>query len=114
MVGDTRALSTRPGPAVFRRRRLGAAVGLVLAFVCCWIALQAALGASGGGTLTTTGAPVGAQPASYRVWVVRPGDTLWSIAEATGAKGDIRPFVDRLSAEVGDRPLQVGQQIEVP
>lgn len=52
--------------------------------------------------------------ASARVWIVRPGDTLWSIALASGAKGDIRPLVDRLSKEVGGRPLQVGERIVLP
>lgn len=52
--------------------------------------------------------------ASARVWIVRPGDTLWGIALASGAKGDIRPYVDRLSSEVGGRPLQVGERIVLP
>jgi LysM repeat protein len=78
------------------------------------IALQAALGRSDGGPLTTIGSAGGAQPAVAHLYVVKPGDTLWSIALASGAKGDIRPLVDRLSAEVQGRPLQPGQQILVP
>ena len=102
---------------VLRRRRLMAgALGLILAFafgVGALVALQAGLGSSGGGPLTTTGTPAvsgasagvaaaatafSAQPAVARVWVVRPGDTLWSIVEASGVKGDPRPVVDRLAA----------------
>jgi hypothetical protein len=95
-------------------RRL-VAVGMALIVVVSgWLALQAALGGAGGGPLTTTGSPSSPRLVSARAWVVRPGDTLWGIARAIGARGDIRPLVDRLSAEVGGRPLQVGQEIPVP
>lgn len=104
----------RPSRAVLRRRRVAVGGLALVALVASWIAGGAALGAGGSGPLTATGAPSGSQPAAYRSWVVRPGDTLWSIAEASGAKGDIRPLVDRLSAEVGGRPLQVGQRIALP
>jgi hypothetical protein len=91
------------------------AVGLVLAAFGGLIALQGALGGTGGGPLTATGAP-GAAPRTVgaRVWIVQPGDTLWGIAQAEGGRGDIRPLVDRLSAETGGRPLQVGQRILLP
>jgi hypothetical protein len=45
---------------------------------------------------------------------VRPGDTLWSIALASGARGDIRPEVDALSSEVHGQALQVGERIVLP
>jgi hypothetical protein len=79
-----------------------------------WFALRAALGGAGGGPLATTGSPSGPHLASSRVWVVGPGDTLWNIARAIGSRGDIRPVVDRLSAEVGGHPLQVGERIPLP
>lgn len=84
--------------------------GIVVAFV---IALQAALGWLGGGPLTTAGQPAGPSSAPH-TYVVKPGDTLWSIALGAGTKGDIRPVVDQLSAEVGGRPLQIGQHITIP
>ncbi len=73
----------------------------------------AAVSGAGGGPLTATGAARGT-PAAARVWVVRPGDTLWTIALAAGAKGDIRPLVDKLAAETGNKPLQVGEQVLLP
>jgi hypothetical protein len=82
--------------------------------VCSWIGLQAALGRIGGGPLATTGAPGGWQVASSRVWVVRPGDTLWSIAESVDPKGDVRPLVDRLASEVGTTALYPGEAISIP
>ena len=72
-------------------RRL-AVVVVLLARPC-----RAALGRIGGGPLATTGAPGGAAAGGRRVWIVRPGDTLWSIAEAVDPSGDVRPLVDRLA-----------------
>lgn len=100
--------------AIYRRRRI-VAIGLMAAtLLVLMIALQATLGRSDGGPLTTIGSAGGARPAAAHLVVVRPGDSLWSIALATGARGDIRPLVDQLSAEVGGRPLQPGQQILIP
>jgi LysM repeat protein len=48
------------------------------------------------------------------VYVVQPGDTLWSIARAAQVGEDLRPVVDRLAAEVGHRPLQPGQRLVLP
>ena len=107
----------RPSPAVARRRRLvGAVVVALVAASCIWLAFQAHPGASGGGPLTTTGAPavLGAHRAAVHVWVVRPGDTVWGIVESMGVKGDPRPVVDGLAAQVGDRPLQPGERLVLP
>jgi hypothetical protein len=79
-----------------------------------WFGLQAALGRIGGSPLATAGAPGGLQPAASRTWIVRPGDTLWSIAEALDATGDVRPLVDRLAAEVGTTALYPGESIAIP
>ena len=48
------------------------------------------------------------------VHVVRPGDTLWGIVVAAHPHGDPRPLVDRITAELHGRPLQVGEAVEVP
>lgn len=103
-----------PSPAVIRRRRLvagGVAATILLGLL---LGLQALFGLPGGGPLASVGPPPAAQPPAGRIWVVRPGDTLWSIALGSGAQGDIRPLVARLSAEVGGRPLQPGERIRVP
>lgn len=103
-----------PSPAVIRRRRLavGGVAGAILLGLL--LGLQALFGRPGGGPLASVGSPAASEPAVARIWVVRPGDTLWSIALASGARGDIRPLVARLSAEVGGRPLQPGERIQVP
>ncbi len=88
--------------------------------LCTWLGARAALGRTGGGPLATTGAPgrVGVighpVPADTRVWIVRPGDTLWSIAEAVRPGHDVRPLVDRLAAEVGSTDLYPGETVVIP
>ena len=78
------------------------------------VAVQSALVRIGGGPLTTTDATGGATLASTTVWVVRPGDTLWGIARAIDPRGDVRPIVDRLAAQVGSAPLYPGERIALP
>ena len=116
----------RPSPEVRRtptvsrrvaanRRRAVVLVALVLALVSLLFALRAALGGGAGGPLTIGAASAGApQPAAAHAWQVRPGDTLWSIAVAVHPHGDVRPLVDRLSNQVGGRPLMVGQRLTLP
>jgi hypothetical protein len=87
---------------------------LALVIVCFGIAIRTALGRIGGGPLATTGAPGGDQTAAARVWTVRPGDTLWSIAEAVDPHGDVRPLVDRLEREAGSTAIYPGQSIALP
>lgn len=109
---------------MFRRRR--AAVLLVVAGIAALGVLAALLagagraaapaGSPGGGPLTAAGRPVGAspRPVAANVWVVRPGDTLWSIVVDSGVSGDPRPVVDRLEAQLGGKPLQPGERLILP
>ncbi|HEX6393242.1 MAG TPA: LysM peptidoglycan-binding domain-containing protein [Acidimicrobiales bacterium] len=102
---------------IYRRRRIAAAallVGIVLFLMVATLAVQAALGRTGGGPLAATGALPGGQLADDQAWVVRPGDTIWSIAEAVEPHGDVRPLVDRISAELGGRPLYAGERLNIP
>ena len=106
-------------PSVYRRRRLLAAGILLLAIAAVLVTAQSLMAGTGGGPLTTTGAaavssPGAMAPAGAQVWVVRPGDTLWSIARSVDPKGDVRPLVDRLAAEVGDAGLYPGQAVAIP
>jgi hypothetical protein len=107
----------RPAPdrrATFRLRRAVAVGALAVVVVCSWIVIRTALGSIGGGPLATTGAPGGGRPAAVRVWTVRPGDTLWSIAEAVDPGGDVRPLVDRLADETRGTAIYPGETIGVP
>lgn len=55
-------------------------------------------------------------PAGYcdQIYVVRPGDTLWGIAERYSGSADPRALADELEAEAGGTMLQPGQQLAVP
>lgn len=106
----------REVPAVYRRRRLVAA-GLGLLFVAAVLVVAQLIGAgTGGGPLTTTGAAAGPGivPAGATSYVVRPGDTLWSIAAALAPGRDERPLVDRLAKEIGGVDLYPGEVIPIP
>ena len=114
---------TRPGARVYRRRRLAvlaAAVG---------VALLAALLLSSGPSTTTdvrvtpTDAPIVREPSAYgasgesvpdrAVYVVQPGDTVWSIAHDLDPSGDARAMVDRIVALNGGAALEPGQRLRL-
>jgi hypothetical protein len=90
------------GRATYLRRRLAAAV-LVLAVVLVTAQAGAALGGSG------PQAP-GRAPAVAEV-VVRPGDSLWSLAQRLAPGEDPRPVVDALVAVRDGAPLLPGETI---
>jgi hypothetical protein len=46
-------------------------------------------------------------------YVVRPGDTLWSVARRVQPGGDVRPLVDRLVARHGGAALEPGEVIRL-
>lgn len=104
----TPAVQERPSTRVYVRRRL--LVSLV--FVAVVVALVAGAGnvlANRGGAPASTSA---VRPASS--YVVQPGDTLWSIAEANHGTAPQATYVDALVAINGGASLQVGQVISLP
>jgi Tfp pilus assembly protein FimV len=88
-----------------RRRRLAATITIAVVGAA-WA--PAAVGA------------LGARPAPERVarssYVVREGDTLWSIAERVAPRADPRPVVDALVTvnEVDAGSLVPGQVLVIP
>jgi hypothetical protein len=107
-----------PRQRVERRRRTiarryrAAAFAALLAACAVWAQVGAA-DRTGSGPLAVPGAGP-SQAVASRVWVVQPGDTVWGIARHLQPSGDVRPLVDRLSAEIHGRALQVGQALPVP
>ena len=98
-----------------RRRR---AATLVVAACMAVVALTGITAlATGGPAPTTAPASVPAAPAAVAtapaggVWVVQPGDSLWSIAAAVAPGADLRPVVDELAQRTGGGNLQPGQRI---
>lgn len=111
-----RPATARPAPA--RRRRVaslrrflpGAATLAVLAV--CWFGAGALAGAGTGGHLVRLpgSRPV---PGGY-AYVVRPGDTLWSLATRLEPGSDPRPLMDRLSGQLHGGSLLAGAVLVVP
>lgn len=100
--------------AVRTRRRVGGWAGGVPAF-----ALGAALLAAGLGLRSLDVPRARLLPGARLVpggqaYVVRAGDTLWSIAEAAEPGGDPRVLVARLEQEVRGGPLVPGERLVVP
>lgn len=96
--------------AVYRRRRLVAAVVALVAVAALVLLANAVLVRTAGGGAP---APV-AGTSSGAVHVVQPGDTLWSIAQGLDPAGDVRLVVDRLVDLNGRAPLTVGQRLQLP
>jgi hypothetical protein len=90
------------------------AAGL-LALALLGVAHLAGAGAAAPGPAPTAAAsPAPTNPAaSGGEVVVRPGDTLWTIATSLQPDGDVRPLVDRLAERAGGAELRPGQRIDV-
>ena len=111
----------RPQPhraAMFRRRRLVALVAAVALIAGLAVAVQAiahaagTVGPSAPEPLESEGAG-SPRPVDGEVYVVQPGDTLWSIAAELAPESDPRPVVDALRAANGGPELQVGDRLTV-
>ena len=78
--------------------------------------LLAALGVGAGTVLANRGgAPASASAVRQaNRYLVQPGDTMYSIAEAYRDGADLMHFVDDLIALNGGVTLQIGQQISLP
>jgi hypothetical protein len=99
-----------PLPAsVYRRRRLGALLVVASLVLVAYLGVGALLSSPGG----AAGPSRAAGAAAHQVYVVQPGDTLWSIARSLHPHGDIRSVVDRLEARTGGAVLQPGQSVSL-
>jgi hypothetical protein len=57
--------------------------------------------------------PASAAPVEGQVYVVQPGDTLWTVAAAVAPESDPRPIVDRLRDVNGAATLDVGDRLVI-
>jgi hypothetical protein len=96
-------------PRTYWFRRLAVLVAALLLLAGAALVLRAA-----GGLLThgPPAAPAHRSPVSG-AYVVRPGDTVWSVARTLQPDGDIRPLVDRLVAERGGTGLVAGEVLQL-
>lgn len=74
-------------------------------------AAATATAATSSPTASPGAAPVAAPAAN--VYVVRSGDTLWSIARRLRPDADPRPLVDALAERAGSSALRPGQRIDL-
>lgn len=115
-----RPVRRRRSAGVYWRRR----AMVVLLAVGAVVSGRAALEVLGGGPLTAAEVrqppaagdvvQIDARPVAKATYVVRSGDTLWTIARRIQPTGDVRPLVDALAATRDGRPLQPGERIAVP
>jgi hypothetical protein len=115
---------TRPGARIYRRRRL-AVLGAALTVVLLGALLLSLAGRSGSSDvrITPADAVIVHEPAAYgasgqgvptrAVYVVQPGDTIWSIAHDLDPTGDTRAMVDRIAALNGGAGLEPGQRLRL-
>jgi nucleoid-associated protein YgaU len=97
-----------------RRRRLAALVAAVIVVVAIVGAVRVAVALSG--VPQSTGPePIDVGPVSEAstVYIVQPGDTLWSIAEAIAPDSDPRPVVDALRDANGGPTLHPGDRLRI-
>lgn len=120
LVGDRRPdLRLVPGGArpdlapTYRRRRVVAGLLAVLVVAGLLSGSRALLAPLAEPASAGPVAPASATAGSGSV-VVRPGDTLWTIARRAQPRGDIRPLVDQLVAAHGSSSLRPGDTIAVP
>lgn len=97
-----------PAPAVVWRRRL------VVVLAMLTLAVVAKAWAGGLSARLDPRPPHEMVPASQPSYVVKRGDTLWTIARSIEPSGDVRPVVDRLAQGRRGRPLRVGERVVLP
>jgi Tfp pilus assembly protein FimV len=102
------AMAARPARTRGWRRFLPGAATLV-AVCAVWFGASALAGAGGqGGQSTVASASAGS------VYVVKPGDTLLSIALRLDPSGDPRQVVALLAADLHGAPLRAGDHLALP
>lgn len=108
--------------ALYRRRRIVAALAALALAAVLLLASAAVARIAGGVPSSAAGAPSPTSAAAARAAevatpltaVVQPGDTLWSIAAAIAPEVDVRITVDQLIALNGSSPIAVGQELDLP
>lgn len=54
------------------------------------------------------------QPEATVSYVVKPNDTIWSIASYAHGEGEIRPLVDKLQDQMGGTEIHPGEVMQIP
>lgn len=102
--------ATQSYAIVYWRRRVMAGVLLVLFGAGLWTMATWAVNSSIGVDPVGADRPDGGPSELY---IVQPGDTLWSIAVGIDSEGDVRNTVDYLADTNGGSSISVGQRLVV-
>jgi hypothetical protein len=112
--GAARLRSHRPAPVsqrtYARRRALVGGISAVLVALTLVAGYDALAGSSG----APASAAVSRSSDTSGSVVARPGDTLWSIAEAHRGDVGVRRYVDALIGLNGGPSIQAGQRVVLP
>ena len=106
--------------AAAQRRGRAVALTLLAAGLVCGLALPlSVLGGAPASQHAVPGSAVASQhatlsPPGETVYVVRSGDTLWSIASRFDRGGDPRPLAEALAQETGSDVVVPGERITIP
>ena len=115
LVPGMEMMTNRCSSATYWRRRLAC---LTLLIVAAWLVVSALSGSdaieqpSAAPTVFETAA--GETLAAGQIVIVKPGDTLWSIARQLQPTGDLRPLVDRIAKINNGHSLIAGQALLLP
>jgi hypothetical protein len=95
----------------YGRRRLLVVVALAVAVIGLVMAVERVAG--DGGSAAAGGRQSQPTPIAGEVYVVQPGDNLWSIAERLAPGDDPRPVVRELRERHGGVQLEVGDRVPI-
>lgn len=93
---------------IYLRRRVVAALAFSVTLLLLWLGAGNVLASRGGDPASVPTA----RPAS--TYVVQPGDTLWSIAEARRGDSGLGSYLEQLIEINGSTIIHVGQVVELP
>ena len=106
-IDAPKAIQTRESRSgVYLRRRVFVGLALIIVGALFWTVFSLVVGVGEkevGADLTNT--------APREIYIVEPGDTLWSIANGIDDDGDPRDTVDRLASLNGGSSIYVGQRL---
>ena len=110
--------SDRCSPTTYWRRRLAC---LTLFIGAVWLMVSAAGSLLGSAEIeqpfaaqTVFESAAGETLVTGQLVIVKPGDTLWSIARQLQPTGDLRPLVDRIAKMNNGHSLIAGQGLLLP
>jgi LysM domain len=109
---------------IYVRRRLMVLLSLVAIVLVLFVGAGQVVANRGGAPASASmirpanaaavGAVVLSEPAASNVYIVQPGDTLWSIGERFHGQTTLVDYVDSLVSANGGTELQVSQALTLP